>query len=478
MKSSPLGRLSAAAVGVAALSLLLGACGSSGPVVPPERVDRQDVAFKGCDKIACTGELNGAKYEIVLPKKWNGTLLLYSHGFRQAQPSPPDFEAVDTTAEPAPGWPVNKDVGQSLLEQGYALAGSAYATNGWAVADGVKADEDLHAFFVQQVGAPDRTLAWGDSLGGLITTVLSEKHPDWVAGSAPLCGVVGGPNLNLDLALDEAFAIKALIYPGLKLTGYASADEAIANWEAAAKAIKAAGSDVTKGVPKILMIAALVDSPGQSQDQDGSSITSKVIADAEASRTALGYGTFGRYDIEQRVGGNPSQNSGVDYSPRVSGAERALIEAISPGATDAMLAQLAAAPRITADAAARDKFAATGTPTGAISRPMITMHTAADPLVLVQNEQVYQTEVRAKNGAGDLIQLYTVAPASYPAKPGAPYGAGHCNFTAQSRIAVVDLLDNWVRNGVYPGQGAIVAAMGDSSGYQAAYAPPPWPAAS
>ena len=109
---------------------------------------------------------------------------------------------------------------------------------------------------------------------------------------------------------------------------------------------------------------------------------------------------------------------------------------------------------------------------------MITMHTAADPLVLVQNEQVYQTEVRAKNGAGDLIQLYTVAPASYPAKPGAPYGAGHCNFTAQSRIAVVDLLDNWVRNGVYPGQGAIVAAMGDSSGYQAAYAPPPWPAAS
>ena len=478
MKSSHFGRRPVAVAGVAALTLLLAACASSGPVVPPERNDRQDVAFKSCDKIACTGELNGAKYEIVLPKKWNGTLLLYSHGFRQAQPSPPDFEAVDTTAEPAPGWPANKDVGQSLLDEGYALTGSGYATNGWAVTDGVKADEDLHAYFVQQVGVPDRTLAWGDSLGGLITTVLAEKHPDWVAGSAPLCGVVAGPNMNLDLALDEAFAIKALIYPGLKLTGYASADEAIANWVAAAKAVQAAGSDVTKGVPKILMIAALTDSPAQTQDQDGSSITSKVTAYAEAALTALGYGTFGRYDIEQRVGGNASQNTGVDYSTRVSAGERALIEAISPGATDAMLAQLAAAPRITADSAARDKFAATGTPTGAISRPMITMHTAADPLVLVQNEQVYQTEVRAKNAAGELVQLYTVAPASYPAKPGAPYGAGHCNFTAESRIAVVGLLDNWVRNGVYPGQGAILAAMGDSSGYQAAYAPPPWPAAS
>ncbi len=448
-------------------------------MVPPERTDRQDVTFKGCDKIACTGELNGAKYEIVMPTKWNGTLLLYSHGYRQAQASPPDFSAVDTSAEPAPGWPAAKDVGQALLEQGYALAGSAYATNGWAVADGVKADEDLHAFFVQQVGSPDRTLAWGDSLGGLITTVLSEKHPDWVSGSAPLCGVMAGPNKNLDLALDVAYAIKTLIYPGLKITGYASVDEAIANWVAAAKAIQVAGTDVAKGVPKILLIAALGDAASQTQDQDGSSITSKVTAYAESVLTALGYGTFGRYDIEQRVGGNPSQDNGVDYSTRVAPSERALIEAISPGATDAMLAQLATGERISADSAARDKLTATGTPVGAISRPMITMHTAADPLVLVQNQTVYRAEVSAqKKATGELVQLFTVAPSSYPSKPGASYGAGHCNFTEQSRVGVIDLLDAWVRNGVYPGSAAIAKAMGDSSGYQPAYAPGPWPAGS
>jgi hypothetical protein len=32
--------------------------------------------------------------------------------------------------------------------------------------------------------------------------------------------------------------------------------------------------------------------------------------------TALGYGTFGRYEIEQRVGGNPSGNADADYAAR------------------------------------------------------------------------------------------------------------------------------------------------------------------
>ena len=182
--------------------------------------------------------------------------------------------------------------------------------------------------------------------------------------------------------------------------------------------------------------------------------------------TALGYGTFGRYDIEQRVGGNPSQNVGVDYSTRISADERALLELVSPGSTDKQLALLAAGPRVSADAAARAKLAATGTPTGTFSIPMITMHTAADPLVLVQNETVYKAEHAASNSTGDLIQLFTVAPTTYSSPPGAPYGAGHCNFTTQSRLAVVNLLNNWVQNGVYPGTVAIATAMGDNSGYE------------
>jgi hypothetical protein len=74
------------------------------------------------------------------------------------------------------------------------------------------------------------------------------------------------------------------------------------------------------------------------------------------------------------------------------------------------------------------------------------------------------------------VQLYTVPPATYSSTEGAPYGAGHCNFTPESRLAVIDLLDAWVRDGVYPGANAVADAMGTDSGYNALYRPGPWPA--
>ena len=316
-------RRPAALAGLAALVLvpLLAACGGESEALSAlrrEQSTREDVPFTGCDEVACEGDLGGAAYEILLPDSWNGTLMIYSHGYRQAEPAPPDFDPVDTTPAPAPG----EEVAEALLADGYALAGSAFATNGWDVADGVAANEALHEFFVDEVGEPDRVYVWGDSLGGLITQTLAEKNADWVSGVAPFCGVLGGGNLNLDLALDVAYAVKTLIYPDLKLTGYTSHDEAVANWEGAAQAITEAGGDVENGVPAILMAAAMVDAPAQTRTYDGSDIESQVRARAESILTALGYGTFGRYEIEQRVGGNASGNDAADYVSRLSETER------------------------------------------------------------------------------------------------------------------------------------------------------------
>src|SRR5215210_4887783 len=141
-------RLAVLAVAAVALVPILSGCGSESAALQKAETERsadRDVAFQGCDEVDCTGEIDGAAYEIALPEKWNGTLLLYSHGYRQAQAAPPDFDAPSTAAEPAPGWSGGqKEVGQALLDEGYALAGSAYASNGWAVADGIEAGEKLH----------------------------------------------------------------------------------------------------------------------------------------------------------------------------------------------------------------------------------------------------------------------------------------------------------------------------------------------
>jgi pimeloyl-ACP methyl ester carboxylesterase len=461
-------------VGAVAVVVLAAACGSepgSRSRADEVRSSATAVPFSGCDKVACTGTLAGANYQIELPRTWNGTLLLFSHGYRNAEPAPPDFAPVRTDAQDAP----TDAVAQALLAEGYALAGSAYASNGWAVADGVTAGEQLHDFFVQNVGGPARTYVWGESLGGLITELLAEKHPDWVAGAAPVCGVLGGTNLNFDLAMDLAYGVKTLLVPSLRTSGYASYQEAVASFTQARKAVLAA-VDSADGPGKLALLAALVDAPTQTASYDGSTLRSRGAALVEGILTGLAFGTAVRQELEQRVGGNPSGNADADYAARITPAERALIDAVAPGSAARNLARLAAGPRIAPDPAARQKFAALGTPTGDIKVPTLTLHTEADPLVLVQNEAVFAAKVAAsKAKTADLVQLYTKAPARY-ANP-APYGAGHCNFTADELTGTVAALDGWVRGGIYPTGPALTTAFGSDPALDLSYRPGPWPAA-
>ena len=454
-------------------TVALAGCGSSSSLSDAQQVRSDKVnSLKSCSAVKCTGEIQGAPYEIKLPTTWNGTLIIYNHGYRVAQPAPPDFAPVDRSALPS-----DLDVLQTLVDKGYAVAGSAFKTNGWDTLDAVADDEALHQFFVDKVGKPTRVYVTGDSLGGLITEMVAEKHPDWVNGSAPFCGAVAGTNLNLDLALDVAYAIKTLLDPSLKLTGFASNDEANKNWQQAYAAMVKAAPDTKNGTPALLLTAALVDAPAQTKTYDGSSVESHVKATVESLATALGYGTFGRYEIEQRVGGNPSGNDGTDYAARISDSERSLIDTVSPGATDRLLSKLSGGARVTADPAARAKADALGNPTGKIEMPTITLHTAADPLVLVQNERVLSDRSnKAAGRTGDLLQLYTVAPTSYPESSGAPYGAGHCNFTTQERLGVLTLLDDWVRKGITPTPTAAETAFGGDPGLSPAYTPAQWPA--
>ncbi len=104
------------------------------------------------------------------------------------------------------------------------------------------------------------------------------------------------------------------------------------------------------------------------------------------------------------------------------------------------------------------------------------MHTIADPLVLVQNERLFRDRVAQRRSSGNLAQVYIAAPRQFDEKAGAPYGAGHCVFSPESYVGLVDVLDSWARNGIYPGSGALEAAIGVKNGLNLAYQPPEWPA--
>src|SRR2546430_16263276 len=63
-----------------------------------------------------TGEINGAKFRIDVPEKWNGGLVMYCHGY---SPAPGNFD----NSKQNPMF----EVFDVFLKQGYAVAQSGYA---------------------------------------------------------------------------------------------------------------------------------------------------------------------------------------------------------------------------------------------------------------------------------------------------------------------------------------------------------------
>jgi pimeloyl-ACP methyl ester carboxylesterase len=415
---------------------------------------------------------DGSQMLLEVPGNWNGTLLLFSHGYR----SPIDGSRA---AQDAP----TPDTGQALLTQGYALIGSSYPGNGWAVYRGTHSDELLIAF-AQELKNLRRIYAWGDSLGGLITQTLAERHPDEIAAAAPMCGVLAGANMNLDEALDVGAMLRALLVPGLKLRGYHSYADAQANNDKALATIESdlASTDqatASRAAAAVLAIAALADAPHKTQHFDGNGLQSAVGAAVEAIGNALFFGTVGRYDIEQRMGGDPSTNVGVDYRKRISAADVAWYESF--GFAGSLLNSFAQqvqtfAPRVAAIPAARIRFARTGgNPTGRLGVPTVTMHTEDDPLVIVQNERVFETRVATQGQSGRLLQLYVKPPASYPTNPGAAFGAGHCVFTTGDRVALVKTIDTWLAQRSKPTAAQVAALFPSGEGLDLGYRPFFWP---
>ncbi|MCU1623931.1 MAG: hypothetical protein JWL79_2776 [Frankiales bacterium] len=453
---------------LAVSSLVLASCSSgSGTPKVARNGDVSSLGHRDCGA-SCVGTLSGAAYKVELPTTWNGTLLLWSHGYRSASPTPPSFAAVDRTAEDAP----SSETAAQLLAEGYALAGSAYASNGWAVQDGVKAGEQLHDWFVKNVGTPRRTYVWGASLGGLITELLSEKHADWVSGAAPECGAVAGTTENLDGALAIAYLVKTLIDPALKISGYASQAEAVAAFEQAQKAVIAAAKDVAGGgTAKVVAIATIGRLASQTRTYDGHDAVSGISAKVEDILTAMGFATFGQQEFAARVGGQGLDITGFDFGTGVTADDRSTVKSYG-GDLDAMLGQLAAGTRPAVDPSARAQAKAQGETTGNVSHPTVTLHDEQDPLVVPQNERVLGDRFSAQGKLANLTQLFTKPPATYTT---APYGAGHCNFTATEELGLVSMLDSWVRTGVRATPDAATKVFRQPTGLDPAYYPLPFP---
>src|SRR6185436_140290 len=153
-----------------------------------------------------TGALaDGATWVIDVPAHWNGTLLLYSHGL-----VPP---GADNPAQDAPD-PVTS---QALLGAGFALAGSSYATTGFAVEDALRDQRAMLDVVRERIGRPARTIAWGSSLGGMVSAGLLERYPQLFDGGYSMCGVLAGSVALWNSYLDPLFVLRTFLAPDVEL---------------------------------------------------------------------------------------------------------------------------------------------------------------------------------------------------------------------------------------------------------------------
>ena len=375
---------------------------------------------------------DGATYLIEVPANWNGTLFLYSHGY-----------VTPGSANPA------QDVGDPLtrffmLSSGYALAGSSYATTGWAIHEALPDQIAVLDLFDKVVGHPKRTIAWGHSLGGIITAGLIQRYPDRFDAAQPMCGVLSGGVATWNTALDGEFVFKTLLAPGTGLQVVNIANPA-ANFELSEEILAEAQAS-PQGRARLALVGAVSDLPGwftplspepAANDYVGQE-ANQFLWDQQVDFPFI----FAfRAELEARAQGNVSWNTGVNYRRQlehsIGGKEvRALYEQAGLD-LDADLKTLEDAARISADPEAVKYLEQNIIFNGQIHIPVLTLHTKGDGLVVVQNESAYK-KVVDEAGNGDFLRRTFID------------RAGHCAFTPAETIAAVGRLIDRLDTGKWP----------------------------
>ncbi|WP_328492343.1 S9 family peptidase [Streptomyces sp. NBC_00414] len=382
---------------------------------------------------------SGATYVMDVPAGWNGTVLLFSHGFRPKGAPNPAQNVTD---------PATRDL---LLGDGYALVGSSYATTGWAVEHAVPDQLATLDAFTERFGAARRTLAWGQSYGGLVTTRIAEHHADRVDGTLSVCGLVHGGVANWNNTLDPVFALKALLAPDASIPLADFPDQAAATAAAGAlSGVVAEAQNSADGRARIALAAALHNIPGWNDPSQPRPApedrTAQQANQYTAVRGLLATAAFSwRQDTETLAGGNSSWNTGVDYTKllRASSAYeevKGLYKAAGRSLTDD-LRTLNKAPRVKADEAAVDWMSRSSAFTGKLTKPQLTIHTTGDALVPVQTESAYLRAATAGGSRPLLRQAYVD-------------NAGHCTFSPAEQLAALDTLEHRVDTGRWGDTGA------------------------
>ena len=419
-------RLTLAAATLAA-TISLGLLAPVAVAAPPATLAASAVplAFQttdGSGATVLTGSLaSGATWEARVPQAWNGSLVLYAHGFRGPGQNPAWDARMDPTF-------------QELANRGYAVAASSYATTGWALGTAVQDQLQTLQAFSRGFAQPQRTIAFGRSMGGLVTSLIAEVPGSGVDAAVSTCGLVGGGAALNNYQLDAAYAAAELLLPGQnhQLTGFTSPAESAA-LTAAISAALAEGQKTAQGRARIALVAALLNTPTELDGVDKDDPVAMQEAQARLVLDTLPTVISRRSDIVNAAGGDSGWTAGVDYNAMVMASPQAqqVRELYRIAGLDLKqdLRTLTANADIEPSEAGLEWMLDTSVPSGELQVPVLSTHTLVDLLAPVEYQEEYAETVR-QAGAGALIRQAYVD------------RDGHCNFSVAENIASIHAVEH------------------------------------
>ena len=335
------------------------------------------------------------------PVGWNGQLVIYAHGF--VAPQLPLALPADELASIG-----GNSTLAALLQSGFAFATTSFRKNGYAVEQGAEDIDQLLKYFKKTFVAPGslkKTYVVGGSDGGLIATRLIEQFAQTYDGALCLCAPMGGAayqakylgdfRVVFDYFFPSVFRdeFKAFEVPALAYQNWGNLSAGYVQDIATGLALNPSAASQLFNVTRVAL---------NPQDLSGSAL--------QAALSLLFYSIWETPDLLATTRGIPYDNRLTFYL----------------GSNNDFALNLGV-ERVASDANARSYLRHFYQPTGKLRQPLVSLHTAFDPLVPFNHELIY---LGLTTLAGQRQNLTILPTTSY----------GHCNFQPAEVLGAFGLL--------------------------------------
>jgi len=344
-----------------------------------------------------TGSINGAAFRVDIPDNWNGSLVVYCHGYAA---EPGEFKEPKLAAFLA-----------VFTDQGFAVAQSGYAAGGWAVQEAAVDTESLRRYFIEKYGKPKQTVITGHSMGGLLTMMLMETDPATYDAALPLCGPLAAPDLFMSRGAFDSYVLFNYYFPG----------------------VLPEPSSIPRNFANNKELQAKIEQTLDASPEKATSLRRFRDSNLKSNKDLAGTTAFIAYmlkELQERTGGNPFDNRNTIYNGTIDDVK-----------VNAEIKRYAADPR--AQAYMKTYY----TPTGRILNPMLAIHTSYDPLVPVWIPNSYETTAELAGTGNLFVQQYV-------------NHDGHCAITPEEISRGFSELRAWKEKGTRPRGGEVPGTPG------------------